>query len=202
MAHEGLWEQLDKLDPQETAVRACCRYLSEPDRCVLTMLNTQYEVNLGGRSISVLRDDSASESAGHIEQLCILAYLLGAKDIPLAGKLVKAESLPGGQFFFRGLHSLPTDKLVKAFGDDPEGLIRAARRFEAERCEFGDASIRLHVLPRIPLTLVIWRRDEEFDGRASILFDQTAAEHLPLDALWASVNLTVKRLLEVGGASC
>ena len=81
-------------------------------------------------------------------------------------------------------------------------MIRASEQFDAEQCEFGDASIRLNMLPRIPVTLVIWRKDEEFEGRASILFDQTAADHLPLDALWASVNLTVKRLLEVGGASC
>jgi len=201
MAHEGLWEQIGALDPEKTAKRAGCRYLSGPDRCVLTMLNTQYAVNLGDRRISVVRDDSSSKSAGFMEQLCILAYLLNAKDIPPAEKLVKAESLPGGQFFFRGPHSLPTEKLEKAFGDDPEGLIRASQRFDAEECEFGDASIRLYALPRIPLTLVIWRKDEEFDARASILFDQTAAAQMPLDALWATVNLTVKTLLQAGGAS-
>ncbi|MBN2271714.1 MAG: DUF3786 domain-containing protein [Sedimentisphaerales bacterium] len=202
MTHEGLWEQVAKLNPEKIAKRAGCRFLSDPDRCIVTMLNSRYEVNLGGLSISVLRDDSTPEDAGYIEQLCILAYLLGAKDIPFAGKLVKAESLPGGQFFFRGLHTLPTDRLARAFGDNPEGLIRASEQFDAEQCEFGDASIRLNVLPRIPLTLVIWRKDEEYDARASILFDQTAAAQIPLDALWATVNLTVKKLLEVGGAGC
>jgi len=182
-------------------LRAGCRYLREPDRYILTMLNTQYTVNLADRDISVLFDDSASESAGFIEQLCILAYLLGAKDIPLAEKLVKAESLPGGQFFFRGLHSLPTEKLERAFGNDPEGLIRASQQFDAKQCEFGDASIRLNMLPRVPLTLVIWRGDEEFDARASILFDQTAAAQMALDALWAAVNLTVKTLLDAGEAN-
>ena len=201
MAHEGLWAQVDKLDLQETAKRAGCRHLSEPERCVLTMLNTQYEVNLGDRRISVVQDDSSSKSAGFMEQLCILAYLLGAKDIPPAEKLVKAESLPGGQFLFRGPHSLPTGKLAKAFGDDPEGLIRASRQFDVEKCDFGDGSIRVNVLPRVPLTFVIWRGDDEFEARASILFDQTAGTHLALDALLAAVNLTVKKLLEVGGTS-
>ncbi|MBL7154074.1 MAG: DUF3786 domain-containing protein [Phycisphaerae bacterium] len=201
MAHDGLWKQLEKLDRRQTAKRADCRYLTDPERYVLTMLNTRYVANLVDGSISALRGDSTSERATFIEQLCVLAYLLGAKDIPLAEKLVKAESLPGGQFFFRGLHSLPTEKLEKAFGDDPEGLIRASERFDAKQCEFGDASIRLLALPRIPLTLVIWRKDEEFDARASILFDQTAAAQLPLDALLATVNLTVKTLLQVGEAN-
>jgi hypothetical protein len=115
--------------------------------------------------------------------------------LPIANKLVKAEALPGGQFFFRGLHSLPTAKLEKAFGDCPEVLHQIAERFDAKRCEFGDASIQLYVLPRIPLTIVIWAKDEQFQARASILFDQTAASHLPLDALGAAVNLAVEALV-------
>lgn len=201
MAHEGLWGQLEKLDRQETAKRAKCRYLTDPDRYVLAMLNTQYVVNLVDKDITALAADSSGAGASFLEQLCVLAYLINAKDIPLAEKLVKAESLPGGQFFFRGLHGLPTGKLAKAFGDDPQGLIRASEQFGAKRCEFGDASIEFCALPRIPLTMVIWRGDEEFDARASILFDRTAAAQLPLDALGATVNLTVEALVKTAGVS-
>ena len=201
MAHEGLWRQLVELDPGETAERADCQYLSDSGRYVLTMLNSEYEVYPGNGGIFVVGEGSPPKVAGFIEQLCILAYLIGAKDIPAANKLVKAESLPGGQFFFRGPHLLPTEKLKNAFGDDPEGLIRASERFGGEKCEFGDASIKLNALPRIPLTFVIWRGDDEFDARASVLFDKTAADHIPLDALWATVNLTVKTLLQASGAS-
>ena len=52
------------------------------------------------------------------------------------------------------------------------------------------------MLPQLPLTIVIWGRDEEFEARASILFDQTAASQLPLDALLAAVNLTVGALIK------
>jgi hypothetical protein len=73
-------------------------------------------------------------------------------------------------------------------------LHQTSAQLDAERYEFGDASIRLFMLPRLPLTIVIWGRDEEFEARASILFDQTAASQLPLDALLAAVNLTVEAL--------
>lgn len=198
MSHEGLWRQLVELDPGQTAQRADCRLLSGPDRYVVTLLNTEYEVNPANAGIFLVGDSSPPQCAGFMEQLCILAYLLGAKDIPCAEKLVKAESLPGGQFFFRGPHLLPIGKLKKAFGDDPEALIRASKQFCAEKAEFGDASVTLHALPRIPLTFVIWRRDEEFDPRASILCDKTAGDHLPLDALWALFNLTTKMLVGAG----
>ena len=134
-----------------------------------------------------------------LEELCVLAYLINARDLPLAGKLVKAQDLPSGQFFFRGLHSLPTEKVEKAFGHRPEALLEIAEQFDAEKCEFGDASIRLSVLPRVPITIIIWRKCEQFGARASILFDQTAAVHMPLDALGAAVNLAVEKMSKAAG---
>ncbi len=201
MAHEGLWEQLDKLDGTKTAQRAKCQYLRNPERYIITLLNTEYEVNLSDRSIFSAQSGSP-QSPGHLtvepaeflEQLCILAYLINAQDLPLADKLVGPETLQSGQFFFRGLHRLPTKKLEQTFGNRPEFLHDISAQFDAERCEFGDASIRLYILPRVPLTIVIWRRCEEFDARASILFDQTATSQLPLDALLAAANLTIEAL--------
>jgi hypothetical protein len=196
MAHEGLWEQLDGLDVAETAQRASCEYLNDPQRYVLTLLNTEYVVNLADRKICAVGADSTDQPAGFLEQLCLLTYLISAKDLPLADKLVGENALPGGQFFFRGVHGLPTASLEEAFGDCPEALLDASVRLGAKHCEFGDASIRLDMLPRVPLTMVVWGRCEEFEARASILFDKSAGEQLPLDALLAGVNLAVKALTE------
>ncbi len=201
MAHEGLWEQLDKLDGTETAQRAKCQFRSNPERYVIALLNAEYTVNLSDRQISFVQPGSPQRPAEFLEQLCILAYLINAQDLPLADKLVRGQALPGGQFFFRGLHSLPTEKLAEAFGGCPEVLHQISVQFDAKRCEFGDASIELYVLPRVPLTIVIWRRCEEFEARASILFDQTAAAQLPLDALLAAANLTVEALIKAATES-
>jgi hypothetical protein len=196
MAHEGLWQQLDSLDRQKTAQGAKCQYLADPPRYVITLLNTEYVVDLSDRQIISTQSSPPSTPAGFLEQLCLLAYLINAKELPPANKFVKVENLPSGQFFFRGLHSLPTEKLEEAFGKSPESLYEVSERFDAQRCEFGDASIELYVLPRIPLKIVIWRSDEEFDARASILFDQTAGTHMPLDALGALANLAVEALVK------
>jgi hypothetical protein len=86
--------------------------------------------------------------------------------------------------------------LKQVFGESPERLCGVADEFGAQRRDFGDESIELYILPRVPMTVVIWRADEEFAARASILFDETAAEQLPLDALWMAVHLAVKALVE------
>ena len=197
MAHEGLWEQLIELDGQKTAQRAQCRYIRNPEHYVIKFLNTDYVIDLSKKQILSIQNSSQQEPAGFLERLCILAYLINAKDVPLANKLVKGETLPGGQFFFRGVHGIPTGKLEKAFGSSPEALYRIIERFSAEKCEFGDASIKFNVLPRMPLTIVIWKGDEEFGARASVLFDQTVANHMPLDALLAAVNLAIDAVVKI-----
>ena len=201
MSNEGLWEQLQKLDGAETAQRAKCEYLSDEEQYVIQFLITEYIVDISDKKIYSTRKDSPPKPATFLQELCILAYLINAKEIPLANKLVRPEAMPGGQFFFRGIHKLPVEKLIKAFGANPQVLLEISGQFNAEKCEFGDASILLYVLPRLPLTIVIWRGCEEFEARASILFDHTAASQMPLDALLASVNLVVDALIEVSADS-
>ena len=49
--HEELWQQLEALDSQETSKRAICKYMLEPESYNLTLLNTEYQVNLAERQI-------------------------------------------------------------------------------------------------------------------------------------------------------
>ena len=201
MVHESLWEQLIGLNKEETAKRAKCRYHSDRNCYIVTFLNKEFVVDLSNKQIFSILPDSSKLQADFLQQLCLLAYLINAQDLPLSNKLVKGQTLPGGQFFFRGVHGIPTEKLEKTFGLHPEALYQKVEQFNAKRCEFGDASIQFNILPRIPLTIVIWKGDEEFEARASVLFDQTAANHMPLDALLAAVNLAIETLITAAGSN-
>ena len=198
MAHEGLWRLLVVGDGPATARRAKCGYEGEGEdgRYIISFLNRDYQVEPEQRKILLFGMD---QEAGFLEQLCILAYLIGAKDKFLAGNLVKAQSLAGGDFFFRGIHDVPTDKLAEAFEKDPEKLYDVIEQFNGQKRYYGDASLELLMLPRIPLTVVIWGEDDEFAARSSILFDAGAAEQIALDALGTAVNLTVKAIIEAAG---
>lgn len=195
--HELLWKKLEALECGRTAERAGCRYETEKGRFEITMLAVTYIVEPGKKNI--FEKGSPPRNANFLEQLCIISYLLNVGDKPLSGKLVRADSLPGGQFFFRGPHGMPTGKLIDAFGERPERLFSAAAGFGGEPRPYGDAAVEILVLPKLPLTLVVWAGDEEFPPRASILFDSTAADNLPLDAIFAAVNLAVDKLTSPKG---
>lgn len=193
MPHDGLWQRLQELEPEQTARRAACEYDQQQGRYVLQFLNTDYVVDPAARRI--FRRD-AQQDAKFLQQLCILAYLVNATELQPSGRLVSPEKLEAGQFFFRGFHSPPTDKLTAAFGAEPDRLYRAATRFDGSRADYGDASVSLSVLPRVPVVFVVWAADEEFDARAAVLFDDTAGRQLPLDALLTAVQLAIKALTE------
>jgi len=197
MMHVGLWRQIEQLDGPQTAIRAGCNFAPNvrTGYFTITFLNRSYIIDLDKKQICP-EDASPDQPAGFIEQLSILAYLIGAKDKPLQNKLVKAETLATGEFFFRGPHQMPTDQLAEAFGENPEKLYQAAEAFNAVKRDYGDTSVELFILPRLPVTMVIWGGDDEFEARASILFDQTAGDHLALDALGAAVDFTAAALVK------
>jgi len=48
------------------------------------------------------------------------------------------------------------------------------------------SSLRLFPLPRVPVTLVLWLRDEEFPPRMDLLFDSTCDLQISLsDIIWS-----------------
>ena len=200
--HEQLYEQLINADPESVAARAGCDYSPSTAQYTVKFLNTDYLVDPENKCIIYAEQGQGDDSAeggdgddykvGFLHQLCILAYLLNASDEPLSGKLVTPETLPGGQFFFRPPHELPKKQLETAFGTDPQRLITAAEVLGATQCEFGDASVSFSALPNVPVCFIVWKADDEFPARASILYDSTANQQLPLDAIWSATNIAAK----------
>lgn len=190
--HEQLWTKLGQLDGAETASRSKCRFDTESGIYSVDLLGTEFQVE--GDQRMIYRSGNPDEGASFIEQLCILAYLINSSEFLCANKLVSGDKLDSGQFFFRGPHALPTGKLEEIFGDDPNLLIEGGRAVHAKQLEYGDASIEVTVFERLSVVFVVWGRDEEFDARASILFDETATRQLPLDALGAVVQLAVSAI--------
>jgi hypothetical protein len=192
--HEELWRKFESLDQTKVLQRTKCSRLNNTTECyVVTFLNKPYIIDLEKRDIFLIHTDSQQVKAGFLEQLCILAYLIHSKDLLPTNRLLKAQSLPGGEFFFRS-HSMPTEKLEDFFGKNPENLYRASMPFGAKKRDYGDVSVELLVLPRVSVTFVIWGADDEFEARASILFDSTVSEQLPLDALHTAVHLAVNAI--------
>ena len=96
-----------------------------------------------------------------------------------AGKLINPREVQDGLIFTHGSHVLPLDRIALRYGCSVDGLLEKGLAIGGERMNYGDGSLRLFPFPRVPVVLVIWKGVEEFQARASILFDSTCSAHLP-----------------------
>lgn len=135
------------------------------------------------------------------EELLLVAYLAGAKQLPFTGRWVSPHGLPGGNLFFRGPHEPPLLPLIRRFGTDPQGLLAAGLDLGGSRLAFGDVSVELRALPRVLVAPVLWAADDEFPARASMLFDSSVGACLPLDVLLALMGVVVRRLIAVADSA-
>lgn len=132
---------------------------------------------------------------GYFFDLAVLWYLGSAKNIPTSGQMISPASLSGGEIFQRGTHVLPLDKLAARYEDDLDGFYRKAQELGGQELEHGDASVRLHAFPRVPVTFILWKGDEEFSARADMFFDVTCEKHLPTDVIWSTAMSSVLIML-------
>jgi hypothetical protein len=191
-----LWDALRQADPGEIKARALVEYDLEESVYVIPFLNTAVlcypeteEIEVLGRLGDFSKDFQL--------KLVILHYLLHARNKLLANKWVGEKDLPGGGLFFSASHALPTEPLTGAFGARPSVLDAAARSIGGEKVNMGGLSYRFRILPRIPILIICWMRDEEFEPSSHVLFDETIIAHFSsLDLVYALVNVLANVLLD------
>lgn len=194
---EELWKILQKADP-ETISRNCnVTFDQKQGLYLIPVLDEVYDVCPKDKKITKLPEGDASQEKFRVElTLFLLHYLLGTKNISLKGKRVSEKELKGGEMFFRGPHALSTQGIIKKFGNNPEGFLAAGLKRKGEKVTLGDAAIELKAAPKVPITYVLWREDEEFPASVKILFDPTIQNFLPLDIIYGLTMFISHRLVE------
>jgi hypothetical protein len=190
------WKDLLQLDPLQVCTKSLASYDHESRKYTLRVLNVYYDVMLEDRAVMPLAEENAGIPDLGLEfRIMILDYLANCNEMPLSERLVSGAQLKGGEFFFRGTHGLEVDALVNAFGKKPEQFKNVGLSLGGKGLELGDVSFQLLVLPRVPVSYVLWGADEEFSARLSVLFDSTADRMLHLDTLRTAVTTANKFLL-------
>jgi len=190
-----LWKALAGEPAEEVGRRSLAR--ARDGGFELAFLDRAYLVHPpSGRIAGPLQDQLLEDPEF---ELLALTYLTQAQELPLEGQWISEKDLPGGSTFFRGPHALPVQPLLQRFGNDLEAFRRAGLALGGESLQFGDAAFRFEALPRIPTACVLWRQDEEFPARITMMFDRTLARQLPLDVVLALVHCLGARLLEMAG---
>ncbi len=194
---EKAWDILKDLHPETICKNSLVKF-DEGNSCyILRSFCAEFCINPWKKIIKSLTA-SGQEIINKHNYFFIFSslwYLINAKDIPLTGRHIKPENLKGGDLFFRGTHKLPLDKLAEKFQSHKEAFLNKGKELGGEILHYGDASLKLAPMPRIPVILILWIKDEEFPARADLLIDSSCELQMPLDIIWSISMLSVLIML-------
>ena len=112
------------------------------------------------------------------EQGLILHYLLGAQDIPLTNAPITFREIPSCECYYQPFRKRAQVPLIQTFGSKHELFRKAGEKIGGIDAKMGDVSLTFRPLPRIPITLLLWKEDDEFPAEGNILFDASIKHFL------------------------
>lgn len=171
------WENLVKMDPRKVIKRSGASYDTGKEEYKLTFFGEKYRIQTSKRKVI----DPGGQEAKPFVSVLLLHYLEYSKDIELEDRLITFRDLSGGDVYYNAFQRRAILPITNAFGSNIEALRAAGERIHAKESVHGDISIRIDVFPRIPVTVILWKGDEEIPPSSNMLFDASIKEHLPTE---------------------
>ncbi len=167
--------QLDNIELQCLRSGARCQVIDSQKTITLEYLNQSYQITLPDIDISLIDSEQAVPIR---DKILILHYFTQAKGTPVTNKIIAFKELPEGANYFPVFSKRAIKPLLDHFGREPERLIDAAEKLGGYRVDYGDMAVTINAFSYVPITLVLWRGDEEFAPEGSVLFDSTISDYL------------------------
>ncbi|MBI4296757.1 MAG: DUF3786 domain-containing protein [Chloroflexi bacterium] len=195
------FETLATIDIESQCQRAGAAYRVGDSQKVITLdyLNRQFEIIPPDQ----VREKGSPEEVPLRDKILIMHYFLQAKGTPLTSKPINFKELKEGASYFPTFSKRAILPLVDYFGKESPRLLEVAKQLGGEKADYGDAAVTIKAFPRVPITLVVWRGDEEFPPEANILFDSTISDYLPTEdiiVLCQTISWKLVSLLPQEGA--
>ena len=128
-------------------------------------------------------------------KILLLHYLIKAQGHPLSGTWVNFRQLSGGDTYYPAFVKRSQKPLLDFFAHRLELLEEAAQSVGGRNLNEGDRAVVIPALPRVPIALIFWSGDEEFQPEARILFDATIPTYLSTEDVAVLAQQTVFRLI-------
>lgn len=181
LAYKLACEQLAKFDNiEQQCLKSGARYqvIDSQKIILLEYLNQSYQIVFPDIDISLI---DSEEEVPIRDKILILHYFTQAKGTPITNKVIAFRELPEGANYFPTFSKRAIKPLLDHFGREPERLIDAAEKLGSHKADYGDVAVTINAFNYVPITLVLWRGDEEFNPEGNILFDSTISDYLPTE---------------------
>lgn len=180
LAYEKACINLAAKSPEEMALNSGAEFDSVKSEFTLPYINEVYTVSYPDGEVSFAK---RQEPVPIATKIVLLHYLLTASGHSLSGQLISFKEIPGGMIYLQPFNGRVLGGFKAIFGKKANLLRQVGEKLGVTFAKYGDVSITMDILPRLPITYVIWEGDEEFPANATVLFDATAQYYLPTEDL-------------------
>jgi len=195
LAYELAREQLVKIDDiEQQCLRSGARYqvIDSQKVIILKYLNRSYQIVFPDIDISLIDNE---EEVPIRDKILILHYLIKAKGTTITNRVIAYKELPEGASYFPAFSKRVIKPLLDYFGKEPGLLIDAAKKLGGHKADYGDVAVTINAFSRVPITLILWRGDDEFAPEGNILLDSTISDYLPTEDIIVLCETITWRLI-------
>jgi hypothetical protein len=133
------------------------------------------------------------------EQVFICNHMAQGGSAAPTGRWKAFQEIPNTVSKIKSMRAHVEAPLAERFAGRPGALADAARKLGGEdrigENPSADAAWCFRPLPRVPVLLLFWDREDEFDAKAALLFDETVTEHLDIESILFLSERLVQLLL-------
>ncbi len=129
------------------------------------------------------------------ERIVLLHYFNRADGALVTQHLTSFAGIPDGRIYATNFERRVVLPLLQRYGQCPEEIIGPAQRLKGTMAPLGDLAVRIPVLPKVPVTIVLWRGDSEFAPRISVLFDRSITHYLPTEDIVLTAQMMALKLV-------
>ena len=183
---------------EQQCLKSGAEYVDSRKAVIIKYLNQPYLVKPLDAEVSSM----SGEEIPIRDTILIIHYFTQAKGTTLSDKIITYKELPEGLLYFPTYYKRTVKPLVNSFGGEPDRLLDAAQTLGGRKADYGDAAVTIDAFIRVPVTLVLWKGDEELAPEGSLLFDSTISDYLPTEditVLCETITWRLIRLLKTGG---
>jgi len=133
------------------------------------------------------------------EKILVLHYFGTSDGTPVGKDPISFKEVREAMLYLPIFEKRAVAPLLGRFGANPEQIQEPAEQLGGHKEDLGDFSVTIPAFPRVPITLVFWKKDEEFEARLSILFDRTVLRYLPTEDIVLSAQMMAYRIIGLAG---
>ncbi len=154
------------------------------ENCGFTKAGDGFDVRFIQRDLHVSYpsgDVIDKETGKKVDDTCkvlVLHHASYSKGGSLVDHKISYKELPSGEIYIKPFTNRCVKALVGIFAANLDALKGAVEHCVYTPERHGDYSVTIEVMPKVPITLIVYEEDEEFPADGNILFNGNAANHM------------------------